>query len=60
MARKQTAASKGSSRKAMRNSVKCSNYKLMSVRVTNKKRKLNQHLLTNKNDLDAKKSLKSL
>ncbi len=59
MARKQT-ATKGSSRKAMRNQSKCSNYKLMSVRVTNKKRKLNQHLLTNKNDLDAKKSLKSL
>ncbi len=59
MARKQT-ATKGSSRKALRNQSKCNNYKLMNTRIVNKKVKLNKHLLTNKNDLDAKRILKQL
>lgn len=43
-----------------RNKIKCSNYFLMSKRITNKRRKLTKHISNNENDFDAKNSLKQL
>jgi len=50
----------GGSVKLGRNKKKCVNYFLMMRRVTNKQRKLIKHVSNHENDLDAKKSLKSI
>ena len=59
MSKKQT-VNKGSSAKAGRNSSKCNNYRLMSRRIANGKRRLERHLGSNINDKDAKKAFKLL
>ncbi len=58
MARRQT--TKSGTRKGGRNSVKCSNYKLRGTREYNKKKRLLVHMETNKNDKEAKRTLKTL
>lgn len=56
MATKQSTAG-GSNSKKGRNIPKCSTYQARNVRLTNKRAKVNKHLLTNPNDLDAKNSI---
>ena len=47
----------GSNKKKGRNSQKCARYKLLNVRLTNKRKKVAKHVAKHPNDLDAVKSI---